>query len=67
MELAGKAASDDPVVGLRAVAALHRLLERLMVIQVRNARAGGWSWEEIASALGISRQAVHKKYRGQIP
>lgn len=66
-ELAGKAASDDPAVGLRAVAALHRLLERFMVIQVRNARARGWSWEEIASALGVSRQAVHKKYRGQIP
>ena len=66
-ELAGKAGSGDPAVGLRAVAALQRLLERLMVIQVRNARTRGWSWEEIASALSVSRQAVHKKYRGRIP
>lgn len=66
-ELTDKAVSDDPTVGLKAVAALQRLLERLMIIQIRNARARGWSWEAIASLLGVSRQAVHKKYRGQIP
>ncbi|NEE59815.1 HTH domain-containing protein, partial [Streptomyces sp. SID8455] len=22
----------------------------------------GWSWQEIAAELGVSRQAVHKKY-----
>ncbi|HVD13602.1 MAG TPA: HTH domain-containing protein, partial [Actinomycetota bacterium] len=22
----------------------------------------GWSWQEIASELGVSRQAVHKKH-----
>jgi predicted DNA-binding protein YlxM (UPF0122 family) len=29
---------------------------------VRNARNQGWSWQEIATELGVSRQAVHKKY-----
>jgi biotin operon repressor len=30
--------------------------------QVRQARRLGWSWQDIAEVLGVSRQAVHKKY-----
>jgi len=29
---------------------------------VDNAREHGWSWQEIAEILGVSRQAVHKKH-----
>ena len=54
--------SRDPELGLRAVAALRRLLEQLETLQVANARANGWSWQEIAAELGVSRQAVHKKH-----
>ena len=61
-KLAAAASSQDPVVGLRAVAALRELLERLEELNVDNARARGWSWQEIATALGVSRQAVHKKH-----
>jgi len=61
-ELASAAGDRDPRVGLRAVAALRTLLERLEAVQVRTARAGGWSWQEIAAELGVSRQAVHKKH-----
>ena len=60
--LASAADSSDPRVGLRAVAALRRLLEQLEALQVTNARAQGWSWQEIAAELGVSRQAVHKKH-----
>ena len=60
--LAAAAGDQDPRVGLRSVAALRRLLEALEQAQVRNARAAGWSWQEIAQELGVSRQAVHKKY-----
>jgi biotin operon repressor len=38
------------------------LLESLEELQVRNARERGWSWQQIADGLGVSRQAVHKKY-----
>ena len=55
--------SDDPAVGLRAVRALKRLQERLEAIHVVNAREQGWSWQAIADALGVSRQAVHQKHR----
>ncbi|WP_134712349.1 helix-turn-helix domain-containing protein [Saccharomonospora xinjiangensis] len=61
-ELAARAGDRDPRTGLRAVAALRRLLEQLEAVQVRSARAQGWSWQEIADALGVSRQAVHKKH-----
>lgn len=63
---AEKATAKDPQVGLRAVAALRRLLEQLEAIQVENARNNGWSWQEIAESLGVSKQAVHKKHRRRV-
>ena len=45
--------------------ALRRLLETLERLQVGNARRQGWSWQEIADALGVSKQAVHKKHAGR--
>ncbi|MFB7615463.1 RNA polymerase subunit sigma-70 [Kitasatospora sp. NPDC056181] len=61
-ELAAAAGSRDPAVGLRAVRALRDLADRLEGLQVGNARQQGWSWQDIAVCLGVSRQAVHKKY-----
>ncbi len=63
-ELADAAGSADPVIGLRAVAALRRLLESLEALQVENARVHDWPWQEIAVALGVSKQAVHQKHAG---
>jgi DNA-binding NarL/FixJ family response regulator len=60
--LASSASSGDPRVGLAAVASLRVLLESLEELQVDSARRQGWSWQEIADVLGVSRQAVHKKY-----
>lgn len=62
---AGAAGARDPKVGLRAVAALRRLLEQLEALQVRNAREQGWSWQDVADELHVSRQAVHKKHAGR--
>jgi DNA-directed RNA polymerase specialized sigma24 family protein len=64
-KLANAAGSRDPAVGLRAVASLRQLVEELQELQVTNARTSGWSWQEIADALGVSKQAVHKKYAGR--
>ncbi len=61
-ELASDTGSADPLVGLRAVRALRLLLEKLEAIQVGNARSLDWSWQDIAQALGVSKQAVHQKY-----
>lgn len=64
-KLAAEASSRDPRVGLRAVAALRRLLEQLEALQVQSARGHGLSWEAIAEQLHVSRQAVHKKHAGR--
>jgi hypothetical protein len=63
-ELADATASKDPAIGLAAVAALRALLESLESLQVDNARERGWSWQQIAGALGVTKQAVHKKHGG---
>jgi hypothetical protein len=60
--LAGDAGSDDPIVSLRAVAKLRVELDRMEAVAVRRARNANASWQLIALALGVSRQAVHKKY-----
>jgi len=62
LEIAEGAASNDPDVGLRAVAALRALTERLEILQVENARELGWSWQDIASRLGVTKQTVHRKH-----
>ncbi|QTG75282.1 helix-turn-helix domain-containing protein [Trueperella pecoris] len=42
--------TPSPEQGLRAVVALH----------------AGYSWQQIADILGVSRQAAHKKYAKRI-
>ncbi|GAA0288167.1 helix-turn-helix domain-containing protein [Kineococcus aurantiacus] len=64
--LVTRSTDPDPAVGLRAVAALRRLADRLEDLQVARARRLGWSWAEIAEALGVSKQAVHKKHSRRI-
>ncbi|RSM89657.1 hypothetical protein DMH04_06705 [Kibdelosporangium aridum] len=54
--------NEDPAVGLQAVAALRRLLDELERLHVDNARNQGWTWQNIASALQVSRQTVHEKH-----
>jgi ATP-dependent Clp protease ATP-binding subunit ClpA len=61
----GEVESDDPGEGLRGVVALRRLADHLERRHVAAARRAGWSWQEIGDALGVSRQAVHKKHRKQ--
>ncbi len=63
MGLYAGADTDDPARGLQAVVLLRRLADRLEETHVRSARIEGWTWQQIGDALGVSRQAVHKKYR----
>ena len=66
LESAEGATSSDPDVGLRAVAALRALSERQEVLQVQAARELGWSWQDIAERLGVTKQTVHRKYGQRI-
>jgi hypothetical protein len=60
--LAAGADSDDPIQALNAIAKLHKELDRVEAVAVRRARNANASWQFIALALGVSKQAVHKKY-----
>ncbi|PWV49158.1 MULTISPECIES: hypothetical protein [Nocardiopsis] len=63
MELAATASdTSTPVEGLRAVSSLRTLVDALELRQVEEALRSGESWTSIAAALGVTRQAVHKKY-----
>ena len=61
-DLAQSAGSGDPSVGLRAVAALRKLVDRLEDLQVARARDQGWSWARIGEALGVTKQSAHDKH-----
>jgi hypothetical protein len=65
-ELVDAMDSRDPAIGLAAVTALRRLVDELEALQVSNARAQGWSWEAIATSLGVRRQSVHKKHARRV-
>ncbi|GAB3739814.1 MULTISPECIES: RNA polymerase subunit sigma-70 [Microlunatus] len=54
--------SADPGEGLRAVRSLRLLADQLERLHVERARGLGWSWQDIATVLGVSKQAVHKKH-----
>ncbi|MET0801949.1 MAG: hypothetical protein ABWZ53_12365 [Actinomycetota bacterium] len=59
--------ADDPLAALAAVARRRRELDVEEYHHVLRARAAGVSWQGIAAALGVSKQAVHKKFRRRIP
>ncbi len=53
---------DDPAEALAAVVALRRLAEQLERAAVARAIEQGWTWAQVAEALGVTRQAAHKKH-----
>jgi hypothetical protein len=58
---------DIPATGtvpdrLAAVGALRRLADDLEDTAVEEAMRAGWSWPQVAEALGVTRQAVYKKH-----
>lgn len=58
--------TSDPRAGLRAVASLRVLADSLELRQVEAALRAGMSWQDIADALGVTRQAAHKKHSKRI-
>lgn len=52
----------EPISELRRIHEARRELARAEAEQVRRARAQGYSWQAIAGALEVSKQAIHKKH-----
>lgn len=65
-ESGGAGAEDDVIWELIELTRRRRQtvseLERREAELVRHARAREYSWQQIAAALDVSKQAVHKKY-----
>ncbi|HXI95853.1 MAG TPA: hypothetical protein VNG04_06985 [Candidatus Acidoferrum sp.] len=53
---------DGPADGLAAASALRAIADQLEAAEVERAMRAGWSWSQVAEALGVTRQAVHKKH-----
>lgn len=51
----------DPAEALAVVVALRRLADGVEREAVGSALRKGWSWSRIAQALGITKQAAHKR------
>ncbi|MDF0531342.1 PASTA domain-containing protein [Tsukamurella sp. 8F] len=60
---AGPQTSDDALGALSDIAALRRVLDQAELAAVRLARRGQTSWTEIATSLGVSRQAAWERWR----
>jgi hypothetical protein len=67
----GRSARDalrrDPALAFHAIKEMREQLDEVEEAQVANALSQGWSWARIGRALGISRQAAHRKYSQRSP
>lgn len=51
----------DTADALAAVLALRHMADELEAKSVHLALRQGWSWSQIAEALGVSKQAAHRR------
>jgi hypothetical protein len=57
---------DDPAAAIAAVIGLRRLADRMEREAVERAVDDGWTWQQIAQALGVTRQAAHKRHAARL-
>jgi hypothetical protein len=60
-DLTSLPSANSPAEALAAVIALRVMADRLEREAVTFALQQGWSWSQIAEALGVSKQAAHKR------
>jgi hypothetical protein len=52
----------EPLSALKVMARLQGLVDEELLVQVGRARKAGMPWWEIGEALGVTAQAVHKRF-----
>ena len=57
---------EEPSDALAAVVALRAMADQLERKAVRQAIEDGWTWTQVAEALGVTKQAAHKKHAGSL-
>lgn len=58
--------SDDPLIVLASVQEWARIRQEIERLAVQDARREGATWEQIGAALGVPRQAAHRKWASLI-
>src|SRR4051812_25998663 len=67
VDLAGRVAEvADPLGALATVGELRRRLNELEEFHVEEAIRRGASWDAIGEALGVSRQAAHRRLASRV-
>jgi len=57
---------EDPAAAIAAAIGLRRLADRMERDAVERAVDNGWTWQQIARALGVTRQAAHKRHAARL-
>ncbi|MFC0533140.1 helix-turn-helix domain-containing protein [Phytohabitans kaempferiae] len=63
----GKRVASGDVEALTDLVALSTLIDTVIAEAVKGLRKQGYSWQEIAARLGISRQAAQQRWGGDRP
>lgn len=58
--------SGRPIEALVATRRLGEIVNSRAKQAARAATEGPWSWSDVGSALGMTRQAAHEKFRGRV-
>jgi hypothetical protein len=64
---AGKRIAEGDVEGMPDLCGLQQELDQALAVAVNGLREFGYSWAEIASRLGTTRQAAQQRWGGEQP
>jgi hypothetical protein len=63
----GRRIARGDIEGIDALAEIWISLDAAMSVAVRGLRANGYSWADIATRLGVTRQAAQQRWGGDQP
>lgn len=66
-QLATDCGAENVLEALGDVMAIQTYLTTITECLVRHGRSQGISWTELAGAMHVSRQALHRKYASNLP
>ena len=63
--LTSLSAGREPIDLVGDIPVVEDFVDDLAQARIADARAAGFSWADISERLGVTRQAVHKRFGGQ--